>query len=319
MIIFMGKKYRYILHIFLIFSIIRWDECLFSVDSTSMPECRLHPILKKIVDQNSSYFPLHALIINKTIRREINFDVFIETTDPGKLVKTGLIIRSQAQNIITATLPVSLLQTVVRIPSVKAIEPGLSCQPMLDASIPEIGVNLVWKGFGGEAYQGEGVIIGLYDSGIDWTHEDFIRSDGTSRILWIWDQTDQSGIPPQDFGYGSEYSQSQINDEIDGIPEGVVQGLDRTGHGTHVAGIAAGSGRATGNGLPSEIYRGVAPEADLIIVKGGDNYFFSTSIIEGLTYIFQKANMIDSSIPTVVNLSVGGIQMGPHDGSSLFE
>ena len=198
-------------------------------------------------------------------------------------------------------------------------EVSCRCYPSLDKSIPAIKVDSIWSGILGTSYKGRGVIIGIYDSGIDWSHQDFIDSIGNSRILWIWDQTDESGPHPDDFSYGTEYTQDEINDEIDGSPEGVVLCQDTWGHGTHVAGIAAGNGRGTGNGKLGGVYVGVAPEADLIVVKGGDTIFDTERVLNGLTYIFNKADAFDPPKPVVVNLSVGGTHFGPHDGTSVYE
>ena len=92
-----------------------------------------------------------------------------------------------------------------------------------------------------------------------------------------------------------------------------------TGHGTHVAGIAAGNGLGAKNGKEGGVYTGVAPKAHLIIVKGGNEQFYSDDIFNGISYMFQKAAAINPPRPIAVNLSVGGTQLGPHDGTSLFE
>jgi minor extracellular serine protease Vpr len=231
----------------------------------------------------------------------------------------GVNIRSEIGEIVTATIPLDRLTSIAALPSVVRIESSIRCTPLLDISIPAIGVDSVWDGYSGIAYEGEGSIIGIYDSGIDWSHPDFIDESGNSRILFLWDQTDNTDINTTSFAYGTEYNRSQINDKIDGMSVGLVQGKDHTGHGTHVAGIAAGNGRGTGNDQPSGVYKGVAPKADLIIVKGGNEFFNSDSIVDGINYIFQKAEALDPSCPVVVNLSVGGTHYGPHDGTSLYE
>ncbi|MBN1894299.1 S8 family serine peptidase, partial [bacterium] len=127
---------------------------------------------------------------------------------------------------------------------------------------------------------------------------------------------DDSGTAPAGCDYGSEYSREEINAAV--IGGGDAQGKDLWGHGTHVAGIAAGSGRASGNGRPAGTYVGVAPDAELIIVKSGNEEFLSSYIMDGVDYIFSKAQDYDASRPVVVNLSVG-THLGPHDGTSLFE
>src|SRR5262249_61875088 len=94
---------------------------------------------------------------------------------------------------------------------------------------------------------------------------------------------------------------------------------DLFGHGTHVAGIAAGSGRATGAGLPAGRYVGMAPGADLVIVKGtrgSGNGFSDTDIADGVRFVFERAAALGR--PAVVNLSIGA-QSTAHTGHSAME
>lgn len=98
-----------------------------------------------------------------------------------------------------------------------------------------------------------------------------------------------------------------------------VRMTDQVGHGSHGLGSAAGNGRATGNGLPSGTFKGMAPDADLIMVRGTRSYvggFESSDIVNALSFIDQKAQELGE--PWVANLSLGG-QFGPHDGTSLHE
>lgn len=245
--------------------------------------------------------------------------VFIRTTDPGMLKDKGIHVRTITGDIVTATVSPLQIQSISTLTSVITIEAAAVCKPLLDESIPEMRVNLIQDGAFGHDLSGHEVIVGIYDSGIDWSHPDFIDDSGNSRILYLWDQTENSGYHPSGDFYGSEYTRDDINDEIDGSPVGVVQGKDYWGHGSHVAGIAAGNGRATGNGLPSDVYTGIAPGADLIVVKGGDDFFMEDRIIDGINYIFQKADSLDPSRPVVINLSVGGSHLGPHDATSGYE
>lgn len=162
---------------------------------------------------------------------------------------------------------------------------------------------------------GRGVIIGIIDSGIDYTHPDFINEDGSSRILSIWDQT-ISGRPPEGFRSGTEYTNDQINEALAQTqPFLFVPSVDSIGHGTAVAGVAAGNGRSS-QGLE----RGVAPQASLIVVKLGntDNEALarSTEIMRAVKYISDKAQMLN--MPLVINISYG-TNNGSHDGNSLFE
>ena len=159
------------------------------------------------------------------------------------------------------------------------------------------------------SYKGKNVVVGVFDTGIDFKHLDFCSDvDPTkTRILSIWDQFG-TGTPPAGFNYGVEYSQTQINNEIDGTPANVVKAIDDNGHGTHVASTAAGDGSS----YSITKYIGVAPEADLIIVDGGNDGFASTNVIDGMNYIKNKSVALGK--PFAINLSLGG-HWGAHDGT----
>lgn len=167
----------------------------------------------------------------------------------------------------------------------------------------------------GGGLTGKGTLIGIMDSGIDYTHPDFRNSDGTSRIQYIWDQT-ENGRPPSGFKQGTEYTNEDINRALGSKqPFNTVKTLDLIGHGTAVAGIAAGNGRG---GESRET--GVAPEASLIVVKlgyrGFESFARTTEIMRAVKYIQDKAEAIGA--PVAVNISYG-TNHGSHDGSSLFE
>ncbi|MBN2029006.1 S8 family serine peptidase [bacterium] len=280
---------------------------------------KMDPVLCEMVTINETERTVWSSSQYENWDHELRVEVFVQTTDPEILKRKVVSVRSVIGDIVTAVLPLSRIRSIAELTEVSFMEASSVCRPLLDMSIPEINVDQVWNGDLGTVYRGEGVIVGIYDSGIDWSHPDFIdEGDTTSRVLYLWDQTVESGPHPDGYAYGTEYTQAEINDEIDGTPEGIVQGRDSTGHGTHVAGIAAGNGRAGGNGQPT--YIGVAPEADLIVVKGGNETGFTEArIIHGIDYIFKKAEAMNPPRPAVVNLSVGGTQRGPHDGTSSFE
>lgn len=160
---------------------------------------------------------------------------------------------------------------------------------------------------------GEGVLIAVLDTGINYNHMDFRNENGTTRIVAIWDQNIE-GTPPPGFTIGTEYTSEDINAALNGSAENVPP-LDTVGHGTAVAGIAAGNGRAS-NGN----YIGSAPQSSLLIVKLAQNissYFTSdTNLMRGIKYAVDTA--IKLNMPLVINISYGTNQ-GSHDGTSLFE
>ena len=167
---------------------------------------------------------------------------------------------------------------------------------------------------------GKGVLIGIVDSGIDYENPDFRNADGTTRIAALWDQTVETGPPPAGYNVGTEFTSQQINAALQtaGREERfrLVPSRDISGHGTAVAGIAAGNGR----GSQGRRYRGVAPEAELLIVKMGipGEYGFprTTQLMRGVDYIIRKAEELKK--PVAVNISFGNTY-GSHDGTSLLE
>jgi subtilisin family serine protease len=164
---------------------------------------------------------------------------------------------------------------------------------------------------------GEGVLVAVIDSGIDYSHPDFRNEDGTTRILALWDQT-IPGAPPEGFDIGTLYTREQINEALNTpMPERLelVPSTDLSGHGTHVAGIAAGNGRAS-NGR----YRGVASQSELIVVKlgtsMGDSFPRTTQLMQGIDFAIRTA-VIEGN-PVAINISFGN-NYGSHTGLSLLE
>lgn len=163
---------------------------------------------------------------------------------------------------------------------------------------------------------GKNCIVCIIDSGIDYEHPDFRNEDGSTRILNLWDQT-VSGNPPQGYIIGTEYSREEIDAALQSGNNAarMVRSRDLSGHGTAVAGIAAGNGRAS-NGR----YRGVAPESDLIVVKLGnpreESFPRTTELIQALDYSIRKS--LEWKKPIAINLSFGNTY-GSHDGISLIE
>ncbi len=155
---------------------------------------------------------------------------------------------------------------------------------------------------------GKGVLVAVIDSGISYYNMDFRNADGTTRILYLWDQV-----------LGREFDAAQINEALGAgsrlAAEQLVPSIDTSGHGTAVAGIAAGNGGDAGIA-----YAGVARESDLLVVRLGtpkENSFpRTTELMRALTYVVNKA--VALKMPVAVNLSFGNTY-GSHDGTSLVE
>lgn len=167
--------------------------------------------------------------------------------------------------------------------------------------------------------RGKGTLIGIVDSGIDYENAEFRNEDGTTRIVSLWDQS-VNGRPPAGYLAGTEYTREQIDaalaTEDKAVRRQMVKTSDVSGHGTAVAGIAAGNGR----GSEGRRFRGAAPEAELIIVKMGapreGGFPRTTELMRGVDYIVRKA--VELRRPVAINISFGNTY-GSHDGTSLVE
>lgn len=151
---------------------------------------------------------------------------------------------------------------------------------------------------------GEGVIVGIADSGIDFTHEAFRNQDGTTRILNLWDQTNDR-----------VYNAEEINEALKSEnPYESVNSVDYSGHGTHVAGIAAGNFAENKNDN-----LGIATKSSLVIVKmalaGERSFPRTTQLMEAVDYMIKVAESY--KMPLAMNLSFGN-SYGSHDGTSLL-
>lgn len=164
---------------------------------------------------------------------------------------------------------------------------------------------------------GQGTLVAVIDSGIDYANEDFRNEDGTTRIRSLWDQSavprEDQPEPPQGYVTGVEYTRERINEAL-AVPTGaqrrsLVPSIDISGHGTAVAGIAAGNGRASGG-----LYAGVAPQSELLVVKLGnprqEGFPRTTELMQGVDYVIRKS--IEYNMPLAINISFGNTY-GSHE------
>ena len=266
----------------------------------------------------------------------LNVGYSAETRSWELIVKYhGSLDRLREQNIVVEeliagyailTVPEALVDMVSDTPEIEYVEKpkrfyygqtfpaGTSCFPPVTMRTPFLN--------------GGGVLLAVLDSGITWDLEVFRKADGSTRIRYLWDQTVSEetasmryGKMPDGFSLGTEYTAEEINAALQ------MHALDRyrlipsrdlSGHGTAVAGIAAGK---SADGF----YTGAAPEAELIVVKLGlpgnsggveEGFPRTTEILRGVTYALWKARQLN--MPLVINLSFGN-SYGSHDGSSLLE
>lgn len=166
---------------------------------------------------------------------------------------------------------------------------------------------------------GTGVLVAIIDSGIDYANLDFRNADGTTKIYALWDQT-IPGNPPEGYVQGTEYTQEKINEALQQENRTermkIVPSEDRSGHGTAVAGIAAGNGR----GSKGARYQGVASESGILVVKLGtpreEGFPRTTELMQAIDYVVKKAQR--AGRPVAINISFGNTY-GSHTGTSLLE
>ncbi|HRI59407.1 MAG TPA: S8 family serine peptidase, partial [Saprospiraceae bacterium] len=261
----------------------------------------------------------------------------------------GLKITSQEGRFAGGIIALDQLAALAAHPNIVRIEKPERDKKRLNKSIPDVRANLVWSRSGDvfSGNSGKDTIIGIVDTGIDYIHKTFRKADNTSRILFLWDQTieadDDNAVLGEDapgtittpggdvdLDYGVEFVREDEDDDerptlnkalASSDPYEVVRHKDMDGHGTHVAGIAAGDGSQSDACCGAYTYIGVAPEADLIIVRklgltdgDPDSTHTTNSKIDAIRYILNRAN----GRPCVINLSLGR-DIGARDGSGVTE
>lgn len=204
-------------------------------------------------------------------------------------------------------------------------ELGYSVMPSLygiisQASLEASGIQRI-RNIPSFDLRGQGVLIGIIDTGVDYTNPIFQYADGTTRIVSIWDQTIVSEDDPEGFFYGTEFTRDQINSALQSEnPFELVATKDEIGHGTMIAGIAAG------NEVPERGFSGVAPDAEFVVVKLKPakkylkNFFRipldalcyqENDILQGIVYLRDVAIRLNRPLAICIAL---GTSQGAHDG-----
>jgi subtilisin family serine protease len=250
----------------------------------------------------------------------------LKRDDTSELKSTRIEFKHVFGLFYSAQVPLNRLEQLAELESVLHIHHEPNLKPTLDDSIPEIRANGVrnpqFPFSGTNKFTGVGVIIGIIDSGINILHPVFrLPNDPTkTRIRAILDQTQS---PPVTFNKAQIEAAIATDTQI--IQPGAMVGGTRVEtdtndhkHGTHVAGIAAGNGKKAGNCSGEFKYVGVAPEAELVIVKfdfGGG----AAGLLSAIQFISATAAAVPvSGIPAVVNMSLGH-SSGPHDGTDPMD
>jgi subtilisin family serine protease len=209
---------------------------------------------------------------DETLPRDAFADLGVELNQGSGSLRTGIV-------------PVAALSALTDHAAVHRVVPARRLKPLMDKARPRVGIPAMWD----RKLSGKGVVIGVIDSGIDVSNPAFEK-----RVLRVWDQT-LPGPGVAEGGYGAELKGDMMQ---------IAQ--DTVGHGTHVSGMAAGHDP----GDPT--YAGVAPKANLIVVKTDA---LTAHVADGIRYVFRVAG--DLKRPAVVNISLGSHD-DAHDGTDAL-
>lgn len=225
----------------------------------------------------------------------------------SKIQALGGTINTEIGKYFTVDLPRTEVFNLLALKDIISIHKGGQYHSTNFEAKRNIKADRVHVGLGlNNAYKGKGVVVGIIDDGIDYTHADFRDpNDPTkSRIAYIWNQVEEEGTPPDNFSYGSVWSKEEIEEALlqdEPLIKGeIISPLRGTGHGTHVSGSAAGN-------------RGIAPEATIITVSTD---LSSTAIlVDAVKFIHEKASEL--GMPCIINTSWGS-SIHPGDGTNMI-
>jgi len=268
---------------------------LFLIPAFSQQKANYH--LQKIIDKkDKSSAKVHLLVQGE--KNEIK--KWIKTMDGD--------VKATSGNILSIALPENKVAELLQHKFVKRIQYfPTNAITFLDTAKIWNRVDSVHSGTNlcVSNVDGTGVIVGLIDTGIDFTHPDFKTSSGDTRIMYIWDQdATTGGTTPMPYNYGQLWDSAAIN-----ANSCTHDGPNNGNHGTNVIGIAAG------NGTMKAKYKGVAYQSDIIAVEVLENNSFLTAFVDAVEFIFTQADALGK--PCVINSSVGSYLSG-HDGNDLY-
>ncbi len=298
------KKY---LLFFLILSALRFTYSQVKLDALDRDDLKL--IQSKLSKQNweANEAQLAAYPITK-IKQKFYFSFLGKINqqfNPQNLSNLGIMVGKPIGSVVSLKVPLNQLATITSLPGLESMQIAAKVENLLDKAIIDIRADSTHAGIGlPEGYTGKDVYIGVTDWGFDYTSPMFYDTTlSESRIIAAWDQFKTSGPSPNGFNYGTEYASPQTLLAAESDTSNV---YNYSSHGTHVAGIAAGSGA----GLA---YRGVAFESKLLFVTFTFNV---ASVLDAWEWMYQKANADGKRL--VINMSWGIYHFGTLDGTSLL-
>ena len=298
------KKY---LLFFLILSTLRFTYSQVKLDALDRDDLKL--IQSKLSKQNweANEAQLERYPITK-IKQKFYFSFLGKINqqfNPQNLSDLGVMVGKPIGSVVSLKVPLNQLATITSLPGLESMQIAAKVENLLDKAIIDIRADSTHSGIGlPQGYTGKDVYIGVTDWGFDYTSPMFYDTTlSESRIIAAWDQFKTSGPNPNGFNYGTEYTSPQTLLAAESDTSNI---YNYSSHGTHVAGIAAGSGA----GLA---YRGVAFESKLLFVTFTFNV---ASVLDAWEWMYQKA--LADGKRLVINMSWGIYHFGTLDGTSLL-
>lgn len=279
------------------------------IDAQHADYSKLSPRLRMMLVDRQKPLGVKSRLKSAVRQRERHVCAFIQLTPDGRDVLEANHCRSLARfgDIHIADIPVSSLSALSLDRRVRRIEAGRGTHALMDSTAMQINTLPVYAGRAlPQPYTGSGVVMGVMDIGFDLTHPTFYDSSCSRyRIRRLWDQ-----ISPDTIGsplyVGREYTSEEELLALGHSYDGLIQT-----HGTHTAGIAAGSGY-------DSPYRGMAFESDLCLVANAttndkelidsadyEKYTYAVDAL-GFKYIFDYAESVGR--PCVISFSEGSLE-----------
>ncbi len=251
---------------------------------------------EKLIQNYFLYEKNSTTYVNAVIKVNNNFD-------KSFFKNQNITVRSTIGNLVTVSIPLKQLNVLAEQNGIEYVSIDSRIKTRLESASADTRTPLVHSGYElPYPVTGKGVIVGIIDGGFDYTHPAFFYNEDSLRISRVWEQT-LEGNPPAGFSYGNELVGK---DEI--LIAEKSPSAEYESHGTHVAGIAAGSGY-----LSDGKYTGSAPGSEIVLVEVENG---ESNLIDAVKYIFDYAESVNK--PAVINMSLGS-HYGPHDGTSLLD
>jgi subtilisin family serine protease len=283
--------------------------CIGQVRISANTKADVSLIIKDIRSNNNQLSPETRERFAVQIIKQETYVSFLAKTkvsfNTKTLLQMGIKVGAPINQVVSLKIPLYLLGQLHQLPGIESIQLAGKIKPTLDKAILDIRADSVHQGINlPQSYTGKNVLIGITDWGFDYSSPMFYDTLlENTRILAAWDQFKTDGPPPIGFTYGTEYTT---------LPEFLGVGCDTANiysyatHGTHVAGIAGGSGAGTN-------YRGVAYDAQFLfttfLVDEG-------AVLDAWEWMYNKAQAESKRL--VINMSWGLYHMGTLDGNSLL-